>query len=378
MSGHWSTVRTAGVLYLAVAAVGKTWYSLPRLVRDIEPWSALDLRYRFNEVREWFAGNAVYGVVDGAVYPPASHVILWPFIGWLPFDGARVVWAITTLVAAVIVACLLHRAADAGTARDRLLLAGLALAGYPLHIGLGVGQMGMHVAAFAVLGAALLIPGRETLWKDVCAALLLACALVKPTVSLPLVLTALIVAGRPRPALLTAVMYGAMTIAAATLQPTGLLALLRDWLAAASMRVPIEDGVPNLHLLMRWAGLDAWMMPASLALVTAAGAWLWRARHADPWVLLGIAGLISRFWAHSTLYDDAILLLPALALWRIAFTRSTTSSVTAAWLFAGAWVALLTPTWAYYGLGTTVLHALHAVQAVFWLGVLACLVVRVR
>jgi hypothetical protein len=131
---HGRRIRAAGVVYLAVAAVGKTAYSVPRLVRDIEPWSALDLRYRFNEVREWFAGNAVYGIVDGAVYPPASHVILWPFIGWLPLDGARMLWAVTTLAAAVMVAWLLFRGAAADGPRDgvlmldRMLLAGLALA----------------------------------------------------------------------------------------------------------------------------------------------------------------------------------------------------------------------------------------------------------
>jgi hypothetical protein len=381
---HGRRIRAAGVVYLAVAAVGKTAYSVPRLVRDIEPWSALDLRYRFNEVREWFAGNAVYGIVDGAVYPPASHVILWPFIGWLPLDGARMLWAVTTLAAAVMVAWLLFRGAAADGPRDgvlmldRMLLAGLALASYPLHIGLGVGQLGMHVAAFAIAGAAILIMRRATLTTDICAALLLACALVKPTVSLPIVMAAVIVAGRARPALLVAGMYGAMTIAAVSLQPASLLTLVRDWLTIASVRVPIEDGVPNLHLLLLWLGLDSWMTPASLVLITLAGVWMWHVRHSDPWLLLGIAALIARFWAHSALYDDVILLLPALALFRTAFQHANVHGAVAGWLFAGVWAALLTPTWAFYGLGVTVLHAVHAAHAALWLAVFAFLVLRVR
>ncbi|MEX2529296.1 MAG: glycosyltransferase 87 family protein [Gemmatimonadota bacterium] len=387
---HGGKVRVAGLGYLAVAAVGKTLYSLPRLVSDIEPWSALDLRYRFNEVREWFAGNPVYGVVDGAVYPPASHVILWPFIGWLPLDGARMVWALTTLAAAVVVAWLLFRASEAGGPRDgertpdgtrtldRMLLAGLALASYPLHIGMGVGQLGMHVAAFAIAGAAILVWARASLRIDIVAGLLLASALVKPTVSLPIVMAAVIVAGRARPAVLVAGIYGAITLAAAALQPATLLTLVRDWLAIASVRVPIEDGVPNLHLLLLWLGLDGWMTPASLVLISVAGVWMWHVRHSDPWLLLGIAALIARFWAHSTLYDDVILLLPALALLRTASQRADVHGTVAGWLFAGVWAALLTPTWAFYGRSGTVLHALQGVQAALWLAVLTLLVMRVR
>lgn len=375
-SRHGATLRWAGVAYLAVAAVGKIRYALPRLVWDLEPYSALDLRYRFREIQEWFAGNPVYGVVDAAVYPPASHVILWPFLGWLPFGGARVVWAITTLGAALALAWLLYRNAGTDATRDRLLVAGLALASYPLQICLFVGQMGMHVVAFATVGAALLVRGPVTPWKDAVAGTLLAAALVKPTVSLPLVMAALIVGGRVRPAAILVGVYGALTLAAAALQPADLLTLVRDWLAIASVRVPIADGVPNLQLLLYRLDLRSWMTPASLVVLAVATPWMWTRRRADPWILLGIAGLVARFWAHSTLYDDALLLLPALALFRIAWRDRDRTGAAAGWLFAAAWVALLTPTWAWYGRGVTVLRLLHATQAVLWLGVLALLVIR--
>jgi hypothetical protein len=374
-SRHGRTIRLAGVIYLGIAAVGKTAHAIPRLVRDLEPWSALDLRYRYGEVQEWFAGNPVYGVVDGAVYPPASHVILWPFMGWVSLDGARVIWALTTMAAAGALAWLLYRSAQTASARNRLLPAGLALALYSLPICLYVGQMGMHVMAFAALGAALLV-SRAGWGSDAMAAILLAAALVKPTVSIPLVVAAVMVGGRLRPAALVVVAYGVLTLAAGAFQPAGLPTLFRDWLAVASVRVPIEDGVPNLHLLMLRVGLASCMTPASLVALGAMAAWMWPRRTADPWVLLGIAALVSRFWAHSTLYDDALLLLPALALFRIAFRDQGSGRVLAGWLFAAAWAALLTPVWAYYSMGAVVPRMLHAIQAALWLGVLVFLMVK--
>jgi hypothetical protein len=109
---HGRVLSALGIGYLFVAATGRLYYALPYLLRDIAPWSAVDLKYRHNEVAQWFAGNPVYGVVDGAVYPPASHAILWPFIGWVPLDTARLIWAVTTVAAAAVIGLLAYRASS--------------------------------------------------------------------------------------------------------------------------------------------------------------------------------------------------------------------------------------------------------------------------
>jgi hypothetical protein len=370
LASSWPIVGTLGVIYLAVATAGRLGYALPRLVLDIEPWSALDLKYRHNEVLQWFAGQPVYGVVDGAVYPPASHVILWPLLGWLPLDSARLLWAATTLLAAAALAAIAYELCRGAATRDRLLIAGLAFASYPLQMAVFVGQMGVHVAAFAAGGAFLLFHGRRMWWTDALSALLLAASLVKPTLSLPLVVGVLLVAGRWRPMLLTAAAYAALTLGAAAAQPDGLVQLMRAWLAVASVRVPVLEGVPNLHLLLARAGLNSWMSPASLAVLVAMSIWMWRRRHADPWLLLGAASIVARFWAHSTLYDDALLLLAAVALARTAFFGQRRQHLIAAGLLALVWAALLTPTWAYYNLGASMRLAIHAAQALLWLAVL--------
>jgi hypothetical protein len=147
---------TLGLAYLVVAAMGRLAYATPHLLGDVAPWSAVDLKYRFNEVAVWFSGQPVYGVVDGAVYPPASHAILWPLLGWLSLPAARLFWLLTTLGAATLIAVVAWRAAAGTPTRERWLLCGLAYAAYPLQLSVFVGQMGMHVTAAAMGGALLL------------------------------------------------------------------------------------------------------------------------------------------------------------------------------------------------------------------------------
>lgn len=377
-SGAWqrygAIVAWTGVAYLAIAAAGRLAYAIPRLVRDIETWSALDLKYRYGEVAQWFAGAPVYGVVDGAVYPPASHVILWPFLGWTSLAGARVVWAVTILAAALALAVLAWRLCAPAAARERLLIAGLAFAAYPLQQSVFVGQLGVHVVAFAAWGAYLCVTGRPRVAADLAAGVLLAASLVKPTLSLPLVAAALIAAGRLRPAVLTGGAYAALTLVAAAAQPDGVVRLFREWLAIAGQRVPFADGVPNLHMLLAAAGLHDWMTPASLALLAAMAGWMVARRHADPWLLMGVAGIVARVWAHSTTYDDAFLLLPVVALFRTLPRTTGGMRQVAVALLVLAWASMLTPTWAYYDLGPAAVWTIHGLQTVLWLAVLAFLV----
>lgn len=373
-SSHYGAILTGlGLVYLAVAALGKLVYALPHLLRDIEEWSAIDLKYRYGEVSHWFAGNPVYGAVDGAVYPPASHAILWPFLGWLDLDGARLMWAGTTIAALGLLALLVYRLCRPAPARYRLLAAGLVPAAYPAQMSIFVGQMGMHVVALAAAGALLVLVDRPRWWHDIVGGLLLAASLVKPTLALPVVVAALIAGGRLRPAVSAIVAYGAVTAVAASAQPDGVLVLFREWLAVSGGRVSLLEGVPNLHMLLAWAGLERWMMAGSLLALAGMAVWVGRWRRADPWVLLGIAAIVARFWTHSRLYDDGLLLLAVIALFRVAVGATPSLRRPAVALFAAAWAALLTPTWVFYGLGDTALRLAHATHAVLWLGVLALL-----
>lgn len=375
---YGTAVSVLGVAYLVIAAVGKLAYALPRLVRDVEPWSAIDLKYRHNEVAAWFAGEPVYGVVDGAVYPPASHVLLWPLLGWLPLDAARLLWATSTLAAAAIIALLAYHVCRPAPPLQRLLVAGLAFAAYPLQLSVFVGQMGVHVAALALAGAFVLVTARLSWPSDVLAAVLLTASLVKPTLSVPLVLAALVLARRFRPVVLVGGFYATLTAMAAAVQPASLFTLLHEWLAVSGGRVSFLEGVPSVHLLLAWLGLGDWTMAASLLLLAGAGAWLWHRRDADPWVLLGAAAIVARFWTHSRAYDDALLLLAALTLFRTTLRAAGRTQRLAALFFAGAWAVLLTPTWAFYNLPPAATVLLHAGHTALWLAVLGFLVAVTR
>lgn len=371
---HGGWLSGAGVAYLAIAAVGRLSYALPRLVGDVEPWSAIDLKYRFREVEQWFSGGPVYGVLDGAVYPPASYVVLWPFIGWGSLDTARLSWAVLTVAGAATIAAIAYRLCSPARPRYRLLVAGLAFASYPVQMSIFVGQVGVWATAFALAAAYLLQRPRPRTDTDLLAGFLLACALVKPTVTLPILAAILISARRSRPWVLCGLFYVAFTFIAASFQPADTLSLIREWLSVSTGRVSWMEGAPNLQMLLAQLGLMGLMMPTSLLVLALATAWLWRRKKADPWVLLGAGAIVARFWTHSRLYDDAILLLPVIALFRMATAETERRRGGIGLVLAGAWAALLTPTWFYYDLGPVFVRLVHVVQTMLWLGVLVLLV----
>ena len=80
----------------------------------------------------------------------------------------------------------------------------------------------------------------------------------------------------------------------------------------------VTAGTANLHLWLAAAGLDNWILPASFLVFTGLGLWIYRHRHADLWLLVGVTAIAARFWTYHRVYDDLLLLLPAIALFRLA------------------------------------------------------------
>jgi hypothetical protein len=106
-----------------------------------------------------------------------------------------------------------------------------------------------------------------------------------------------------------------------------------------------SGGYGNLHSGLVALGLRAWNLPASLLVLAALGVWTYSHRHVDRWLLLGTAALVARLWTYHRVYDDLLVLLPMVALFRIAKRSPSTegSGVMAGVLLTVSWVAALSP-----------------------------------
>jgi hypothetical protein len=103
-------------------------------------------------------------------------------------------------------------------------------------------------------------------------------------------------------------------------------------------------GYANVLTWLSDAGLQAWIRPAMLLILAAAGLWTWRYRHADIWILLGVGALVARLWTYHLVYDDVLILFPMIALFRIAKREATTwYGLGAAALLAVTLVSMLLP-----------------------------------
>ena len=74
----------------------------------------------------------------------------------------------------------------------------------------------------------------------------------------------------------------------------------------------------NLHVWLGMLGLREWILPASLLVWLVLGFWIHRQRDGDLWALLGVAAIVACFWTYHRWYDDVLLLLPMVALFRMA------------------------------------------------------------
>jgi hypothetical protein len=313
-------------VHAAVTAALRWNGALEALV--ITPDAPVDLLIRMDEVRRWFSGVTIYNDSHSANYPPASYTLLWPLLGWLPELPTRVLYAVSIVASVAVIAAVAVRASGATTSPERAFAALFILPLGATQITIWIGQLGLHVTA-CLLGATVLLldtaprpaPGGQqggTAWmRDVAAAALLTFALVKPTLSAPMVVVVLLVVQRWRPALLTGALYLGLTLLAAAFQDASVVTLVEMWLGREPvMNLPL--GSVNTHLWLHWLGVEGSLLPASLVWLLAAALWAWRYREADPWIVAGVAALVARLWIHHRAFDDVLLVIPAIALFRIA------------------------------------------------------------
>ena len=95
------------------------------------------------------------------------------------------------------------------------------------------------------------------------------------------------------------------------------------------------------------------------------GAWIFWQRHKDPWLLAGVAAVVSRIWIYHRNYDDLIMIIALIALWRLAARGDTLSR-----LLTGltAFTLLVSPTFSALPEGAA--FFLSWLQTAVWLAAL--------
>jgi hypothetical protein len=373
---------------MALLAAAKLSDEMMRLVWRTGPTAAIDLGLRHAEVHRWFAGVPVYRTSSAAAYPPATYATLWPFLGWLSLGPARWLWGATTVVALVAMAWVAVRESGASGGWQRSAAALIALAMNQTGVAVGNGQLILHVLPPLVIGLLLIQRGSASWMEDLVAAACVVFAMVKVTLAVPflwLVFFAPSPGGgdrgwpfRLRPALLVAAGYIGLTIFAASFQADSLWVQFRAWLSVAR---GVAEGGGDYANVSAWLGRAelAWLaLPVATAVFAALGVWLYRRREAELWVRLGVVALVTRFWMYHRLYDDVLVLLAFVALFRIATSSAPGAPVgprvraAATASIATSMVFMLLP--ARLGTAPSPWHQIFDVShATTWLGMLGFL-----
>ena len=310
-------VLPVAVVVLALFALLKLGSEFWRLLADTGVYGAIDLQLRHTQVHRWFAGSPVYAELHNALYPPASHAILWPLVGWLDFTPARWLWAGSSVVMLGWLGWLIVRESGAETRLERAFVALLLLSMNATGVTIGNGQLIIHCLPFLLSGLFLLHRGRGDWRDDLLAALLILVALVKPSITAFFFWAVLFFPGRLRPAVLVVSVYLALTLFAAAFQGGGLPTLIAGWLRN-SADVGARLGYGNLEMWFADVGLPGWGILASLLVLGILGVWTYIHRDVDIWLLLGVTALVARMAVYHMVYDDLLVLLPMVTLFRIA------------------------------------------------------------
>lgn len=367
---------------LAAEASAFLLYEFWRLTLDGRVMGGVDLANQVVATHLWFSGAPVYGHVISAIYPPATYALLWPFLGWLSFGVARWLWALLSIASIAYLAIVILRETDVRGPLERAVVVLVLLAMYPIGQTTGNGQVGVWVLAILLSALLSLQRSRRGLGSDLVVALCLLLTLVKPTVSVPFLVVASLAGRGKRPVALAVAAYAGLTLLAAYFQPQGLIALIHDWLKVSSAQGAAHGPLyyADLPAWLGAAGLKQLIFPASAAVLAAFGYWTWRHRRVDLWLLLGVAGYASRFWAYHQSYDDIVMLFPMVALLRVATVNEENRGrqLAAALLLAATVAVMLMPSGLYVLPGSLLRVSFTTLETAVWLAGLGFLLIQVR
>mgnify|MGYP002629444619 CR=1 FL=1 len=346
---RWGRWILLGLTVLAGAyALPLVWEAFRTLVRSPADFAGIDLQLRLRETNGWWAGRNVYETSGHAVYPPAAYLLFRPLFVFTEFEQARKVWALWLLVLAGVASWGCVRAAGLRTWQGTVFAALLPLTLMGTYDGIRIGQVSL-LCIVAGCGAVLLLTRRDAGWgTDLAAAALFLVALSKPSMIAPFFWLVCFVPRRWRPAALVVAGYALLTVVSTQLvDDEPLLLLLARWTDRAVQGArfgALDGGRVNLQTALGVNHLDSHAPVVALVLFGGLAAWLAGRPTRDPWILLGVTGIVARLAIYHRNYDD-LLVLPALvALVRLAARPPGARLGTAATVVFGAsWLVMVVP-----------------------------------
>lgn len=327
------------LIFMAFLAVSRLAYQLWRLLLDTGSNGALDLRMLSDWTALWFGGEPLvaYNLL------PGTYPLLWPLTGWLSFGESRWFWLVLYIISCCWLFSLIKSGAGLGERKETLFAALFLLATYPTGIIVGNGQLTLFIIP-AVLAAVLLGQERPSPGREAVITILLLFSAIKLPISAPFFLTALISNRSYRPVILAVAGYVLLTLFALHFRSDGLITNIEMWIRDSS-RLAAIGGYGNIHKWLSAAGLSDLILPASFALLIALAAWLYLNRKADIWIALGVTAIAARLWTYHRLYDDLLIIIPMVALFRIFKSNALSfrERTAAGALLVISWLALLSP-----------------------------------
>jgi hypothetical protein len=305
-------------------------------------------------------------------------VLLWPLLGWLDFTPARWLWAVTSVATLGWLVYLIVRESGADTRLEYLFVALLALSMNATGVTIGNGQLIVHILPMLLCALLLLHrgPGRWNVRLLTVGMLLF--TLVQPTITAPFLWIALFTGGGLVTTALITLGYAGLTLFAGSFQESTMMVLARGWMERATA-VAVAGGYANLHMWLAYFDLQVWILWASLLAFAALGFWIYQHRKGDFWILLGVTALVARLWAHHRVYDDVLILLPMVALFRIAKSKASSegTSIATGLLLGATILAMLAPArWEHFPWPWSLVFT--GGHTVVWVSVLGFLLDRAR
>jgi len=354
------------VIFMVLLAVPRLAYQLWRLLVDTGSNGALDLKMFSYWTALWFGDEPL--ILHNLL--PATYPLLWPLTG---FEASRWLWLLLYIISFFWLFSIIKSGAGLREKKELIFAALFLIAMYPTSIIIGNGQLTLFIIP-SVMTVVLLGQGRPSIGREAAMTLLLLFSTIKLPLSAPFFLVALISERSWRPVTLAVLGYILLTLLAVHFRSEGLLASIELWIRDAS-HLASQDGFGNVHKWLGSAGLPEYIMPASLALLAALALWLYMNRKADIWIVLGVTAIVARLWTYHRLYDDILIIIPLVALFRIFRSGGLSPrerAIAGALLFI-SWLALLSPGFLLQ-LGPPVGTIFRTGAVAVWLALLAFLV----